>query len=216
MIKALDRREILRYLGYPAGQAADPETEELITQCEAALLDALRPKWTAGRFPLRRAGGRLWLGESQLELPGTAIRRHLQDCGECVLFAATLGMEADRLIRQAQLASMTRGIVMDACATAFIEAVCDHAETELNARYGPCSYRFSPGYGDLPITLQRRLLTLLDAERKIGLHTTDESLLIPGKSVTAILGLTQAGPRPKSKCDICQNKERCEFCRHGK
>lgn len=216
MIRQLDEQEILRYLGYPAGNAPDPEVAALIRQCSTRLLETARPKYIENIFPLNHTEGAVMLSGSDIRLTGNAITNHLQNCTQCVIMAATLGIEADRAIRQAQLSIMTEALVMDACATAFIEAVCDEAEAEINQKYGPCNFRFSPGYGDLPITLQKDLLAILQAEKKIGLHVNTSNLLIPGKSVTAILGVTDRGQRPKSKCDLCQNKERCAFCRNGK
>ena len=216
MINHLDEQEILRYLGYPAGKSPDAQTAALIRECSVRLLNSARPKYIENSFLLDHQNDEILLADSSIYLPGKSIANHLQGCTHCVIMAATLGIEADRVIRQTQLFAMTTAVVMDACATAYIEAFCDAAEAAINKKYGPCNFRFSPGYGDLPITLQKDLLVLLDAEKKIGLHVNASNLLIPGKSVTAILGITNQGPRRKNKCDLCQNKERCAFCRNGK
>ena len=216
MIKHLEEQEILRYLGYPPGKTPDAQTAALIRECSARLLDSARPKYIENAFVLNHENNAVRLAGSNIRLTGKAIANHLRGCTQCVIMAATLGIEADRAIRQAQLIAMTTAVVMDACATAYIEAFCDAAETAIHEKYGPCNFRFSPGYGDLPITLQKDLLALLDAEKKIGLHVNTSNLLIPGKSVTAVLGVTDQGARRKNKCELCQNKERCAFCRNGK
>ena len=51
--------------------------------------------------------------------------------------------------------------------------------------------RFSPGYGDLPLALQREVFAALDCPRRIGLTLSDSLLMSPTKSVTALIG---AGP----------------------
>lgn len=39
------------------------------------------------------------------------------------------------------------------------------------------TFRFSPGYGDYPIEMQKEYLRILDAPRKIGLTTGDSVCL---------------------------------------
>lgn len=51
------------------------------------------------------------------------------------------------------------------------------------------NWRYSPGYGNLDISIQRELLKSLDAERTIGLTASSHNILIPRKSVTAIIGV---------------------------
>lgn len=93
---------------------------------------------------------------------------------------------------------MTRSLAMDALASAGIEQVCNRAE-ECFREQLPDTYftwRFSPGYGDLPLSLQPEILRLLDLEKRLGLTVTAEHILIPRKSVTAIVGLAD---RPLKK-----------------
>ena len=51
--------------------------------------------------------------------------------------------------------------------------------------------RYSPGYGDLPLEAQRPLLAALDAARQAGITLSSALLMMPSKSVSAIIG---AGP----------------------
>ena len=50
--------------------------------------------------------------------------------------------------------------------------------------------RFSPGYGDFPMESSKDLVGLLDAGRRIGLTVSQSGILIPRKSVTAVLGVS--------------------------
>ena len=99
-----------------------------------------------------------------------------------------------------------------------MEQVCTQADALL-ARQFPDMYmtfRFSPGYGDYPITLQADFLRLLDAPRKIGLTATEHYLLTPAKSVTAIAGLS---PEPIEKqrrgCAVCSLRNTCQYRKNG-
>ena len=90
----------------------------------------------------------------------------------------------------------------------------DLAEAEIRARFPGCSFpfRFSPGYGDLPIELQDPILRLLDAPRRVGLCATDRHILTPRKSVTAVLGISDGEISPQKRgCASCTFRDRCKF-----
>ena len=76
--------------------------------------------------------------------------------------------------------------------------------------------RFSPGYGDCPLSLQPALCRALDTPRGIGLAPTRDNLLTPRKSVTAILGLADhpvTGAR--AGCARCLLRETCAYRKRG-
>ena len=71
--------------------------------------------------------------------------------------------------------------------------------------------RFSPGYGDFPISCQRALLRALEAPKRIGLTATETMMLTPTKSVTALVGLSpEAAPCRPGGCRAC-GKADCAF-----
>ena len=51
--------------------------------------------------------------------------------------------------------------------------------------------RYSPGYGDLPLELQREIIRVLDCGRTIGITLTESLLMQPSKSVTAVIGMKE-------------------------
>ncbi len=55
----------------------------------------------------------------------------MKDCEQVILFAATLGTEADSLIRRYSKLQMSKAVTMQAAATAMIESYCDEINTEL-------------------------------------------------------------------------------------
>ena len=207
----IPQEEILRYLGCPGTE--DPATLALVEGCSARLLAAARPKWTYRVFDLavQTDGVRLDCG---LLLPGRDLAAHLRGCSRAALLAATLSAPVDALLRRAQAEDLAAAVALDCCATAAVEAVCDLAEAEIRARFPGCSFpfRFSPGYGDLPIELQDPILRLLDAPRRVGLCATDRHILTPRKSVTAVLGITDGEISPQKRgCASCTFRDRCKF-----
>ena len=111
------------------------------------------------------------------------------------MFCATLSAQVDALIRRWESGDMLRALALDCCAAAAVEQMCDQIELELQGQFPGCSFpfRYSPGYGDLPLELQNPLLDLLDAPRRVGLCASASHILTPRKSVTAILGVAD-GP----------------------
>lgn len=207
----IPREEVLRYLGCPGTE--DPATLALVEGCSARLLAAARPKWTYRVFGLavQTDGVRLDCG---LLLPGRDLAAHLRGCSRAALLAATLSAPVDALLRRAQAEDLAAAVALDCCATAAVEAVCDLAEAEIRARFPGCSFpfRFSPGYGDLPIELQDPILRLLDAPRRVGLCATDRHILTPRKSVTAVLGISDGEVSPQKRgCTSCTFRDRCKF-----
>lgn len=113
---------------------------------------------------------------------------------------------------------MTKALAMDAMASAAIEQICNRAEEQFREQMPGIyfTWRYSPGYGDLPLELQPQILQLLDAQKRLGLTVTPEHILIPRKSVTALIGLS-AQPLKKGTrgCATCRMRETCQFRKRG-
>ena len=193
------RREALRYAGM--GRVPESEVDPRILAFLDRAFDELnricRPRFTSKIFSLRRSGEagsnpNLNFG-GVLDVTSRALNINLRDCEEVVLFAATLGAEADRLISQYSRRDISQGALMEAAATALIEDYCDRCQQELEAQLNEekktLRPRFSPGYGDFDIKHQKDMVNLLDLPRQIGVTLTDGGMLAPSKSVTAVMGI---------------------------
>ena len=73
--------------------------------------------------------------------------------------------------------------------------------------YAP-TWRFSPGYGNWPLEIQPELGKIIKTEQ-IGLQVTENYLLFPRKSVTAIIGLMPGDQclTTKRGCSSCSQKD---------
>jgi len=198
----LRRGEILRYLGCRG--EADAATLSLIESCVAELDRTARPRYRARRFPVVR-GADLFIAD--MEIASHSLKSALKDCAWTYLFTATLGEDVDLLLRRYSALSVSRAAVMQAAAAAYIEAYCDEACRLLSEDVSPEGLslrpRFSPGYGDLPLSLQRNILAILDAQRSLGITLTGGLLLLPTKSVTAFIGLSRDASCAASGCAAC-------------
>lgn len=208
--------EALRYLG-----AADaPETLRRQVAGEAETLSAqFRPRHVCKVCELDFQGGEIFLRGTAVVLKGGTALKMLAQCHRAALLACTLGARFDLALTAVQARDMARAVVLDACGSALVEQGCDEAEKELSARF-PGRYltdRFSPGYGDLPLELQRDICAALDTPRRLGLHVTESLLLNPVKSVTAVIGLSDRPQMARIRgCAYCQMRERCTLRKGGK
>ena len=213
----ISKSEAARYMGVKG--EPDQAVTELLDRAERLVREKVRPKYVYLETDVSFTDGGVVLGAMSEPLTGEDIRRHLKGCTRAVMLAATLSQEADKLIRQAAVTNMAESLAIDCICSAAIEQVCDRAEEEIFSQH-PAPYRtwrFSAGYGDLPITLQRGFILALNAQRRIGLTVTDSSLLIPSKSVTAIIGVSDTPVKRGGKgCAICSMKDNCEYRRTGR
>ena len=118
------------------------------------------------------------------------LAKNLDGCEHAVVFCATVGHGIDRLIRKYSVVSPAKAVVLQGLGAERIEALCDLFCAELEANGSTTRPRFSPGYGDLSLELQRDIFRLLDCQRQIGVTLGDSLLMSPSKSVTAIIGVT--------------------------
>ncbi len=215
-LNTIPLEEVLRYMGCPPEQA-DPVTREAARAASCRVLEAARPRWTWRELALSPEEGGLRL-PSGLLLPGRDLKEHLAGCPSAILFCATLGSGVDALIRRGETGGMLQALALDCAASAAVEQLCDGIEGELKARFPGFHFpfRYSPGYGDLPISLQGELLHLLDAPRRVGLTASPSQILLPRKSVTAILGLSPVPvARSRRSCPVCPGRGSCLYRKSG-
>ena len=211
----INRRETLQYLRYHGELLPEPISRDL-DRCEAAVMAAARPRAVWRLFPLTEDGQ---LGGTRYVPEGESIRELLASCHAVVLFAATLGSEMDAAIRRAQHQNLGDAVILDAASSAAIENVCDNLCADLAEELAPeyLTDRFSPGYGDFPLSQQQAFFRLLDISRRIGVSLTESGLMVPQKTVTALIGVSsQPQPKRHRGCAYCNLYDDCAYRREGK
>ncbi|GFH40279.1 methionine synthase [Pseudolactococcus insecticola] len=206
----LEKAEVLRYLGYKRKQELTSDVSDLVDDLmlEVQEKSHARYLYQAYDFTLDEENLAVHLTGTDLVLQSKNIYNHLKNAKKVVLLASTLGIEIERQIRLYELSEMTKAFVLDSCCVDYIEKVCDLAEVDIADRFSDYTLnrRFSPGYGDLSLDIQPQFLKTLAADRKLGLTLTDTNLMVPRKSVTAIMGLFDdpkiARPRRKEPDDL--------------
>ncbi|MBQ1388256.1 MAG: hypothetical protein IIY78_01365 [Clostridia bacterium] len=207
-----DKSETLRYLGYKNKTPTENEIE-LIDECEKELKTVISPKCCYVYTDI------LSISESTVdmgfgEVNSKNLAKHLKGCRGVYLFAATIGIGADRLISKYKVLKPWKSVIIDALSSAAVEDWCDKAELRITGgRSDRCS-RFSPGYGDFSLLYQRDFMTYLDMNRQLGITLSDSLLMTPTKSVTAVIGIGAANRVCGNKCNSCENKT-CVYATRG-
>ena len=206
-------REALHFLGW-RGTPVEPELMRTLQTLCRETAAALEPRAIVRRFPLRDG---IFDGTGFCPR-GRDVRALLAPCREGVLLAATLGAESEQLLLRMQAKDAAQALLLDAVLSAAIEAVLDAREEalrgELAAQGRYLTDRFSPGYGDMPLAQMREICEVLGAQRAIGLTVSAGGVMIPRKSVTAILGISDVPvARRPAGCEGCAARETCALRR---
>lgn len=210
------KSEIQRYLGYGRTEPDHIVSREIDIALNE-IQNAVSPKSTYKILPLSVEGENISFGS--ISTKSKNLAKNLTDCKEIVVFGATLGVGVDTIITKYGKINMARAVIMQACAAAIIEEYCDKCQEEIAEGLAERGLylrpRFSPGYGDFGIENQIEFINILESPKKIGLSLTASSMLVPTKSVTAVMGVTSS----KEKCNIkgCEecDKTDCLFRRDG-
>ena len=158
--------------------------------------------------------GRVKLGELTIESQNLAT--NLKGCERAVLLAATIGRAADFMIKKYSVTNMAKAAIVQAAGAACIESYVNEVEDAIREDARNRSLflrpRFSPGYGDFALEYQKDIFHMLECQKRIGVTLTEGNLMMPSKSVSAIIGLTtkERESCQMEKCSLCEKTD-CEF-----
>ncbi|NLY53451.1 MAG: hypothetical protein GX060_02320 [Firmicutes bacterium] len=218
---SVDLDEVRRYLGYQPGKTEDSvAVDNLLLETQAAIGRAARPRGRYRTFPLLKSSAtELYLPTGGLRLASSNLAALWQQAEQVSLLAVTLGPKVDSFI--ASLLAQERyaqAAIADAIGSAAAEAAMEQLNNllaqEVTASGMTLTRRFSPGYGDVPLQVQEQLGQALGVS-DLGIVVTANFLLIPRKSITAMVGWQLAGQavcQPAKNCDLC-NMENCSYKR---
>lgn len=179
-------KEVCAYLRM-GNEMPDAQLSKRIGELLAEVQPILRPS-------------RIWQRVRVAEIPmlGNSLYQHLSSCEDAFLACGTLGAGIDAFQRRIAICSAADALIVLAIGAAFVERVMDGIEEAIKEELLPGESlvsRYSPGFGDFPLAAQRKILAMLDASRKIGVSLTDSLLLVPSKSVSAVIGVRRTEER---------------------
>ncbi len=129
---------------------------------------------------------------ADVTLQSRDLGRNLEGCSQVALLAATIGPQVDALIRRHSSLDPVYASILQATGAMYIEELVDLVNSEIKkiaaAQGLKTKPRYSPGYGDVPLQVQKDFFRLLPCTR-IGLTLMDTLIMAPEKSVTAFVGI---------------------------
>lgn len=198
--------ELRRY----AGVRDQPFSPAMVQTAIQEVLCLAQPQGIWRLYPYRADCG-LICANPALKLEGEGIRHHLGQAVQAAVLAATIGEAVEKAIsHRFQRGEYTAALLLDAAATTAVEQTADSLnrliEKQGQAKGYQLTSRFSPGYGNWSVTVQPKILALCQASG-IGIRATESHMLIPRKSVTAVIGWIphHHGPAPVKQISSCEN-----------
>ena len=167
------------------GKGFDADQEDvcsLVERCSAAA----RYRYAYVKLPCAIKGDLCELGFASVASQG--LSQMLSGCEQAVVMVLTVGLEVDRLIMAEHIRGLASGYIADAVGSALVESLADTVCERIGEN---TTNRFSPGYADLPVELNKKILHRLNSESTVGVKLTDGMLMVPMKSITAIVGIKE-------------------------
>ncbi len=212
LIKAFEappicKKEVLRYAGC---KTLDSNIEVLVNNCIKEAENSFTYKVCYTELDLNISGGVCDFGLFNVKSNGLSL--NLKNCKKVVLCGATVGVDIDRLISKYSRISPSKALMFQAIGAERIEALCDAFCADFEKENGVfLKPRFSPGYSDLSLTVQKEVFRILDCPKNIGLSLNDSMLMSPSKSVTFFVGVTDSPNKVAlNKCSLCEKLD-CAF-----
>ena len=213
----IDRKEALRYMGF-GRNTPDERTAAMMEECIREVEHTAQPRHIYRRFDLKVTDDD-YIEAAGLRFHSRNLSKNLTGCSKIIFFAATLGNGVDMLMNRYNRLAISKAAVLQAVGAAAIEAYCNQCQKDIEDRLaGEKLYlrpRFSPGYGDLPLTIQPDFLRVIDASKTVGIILSDGGVMLPEKSVTAVMGISSENSRCHIEgCEICGKKD-CAYRRES-
>ena len=211
------REQALRYLGW-RGQELTTEVERDLDSAINECIKLAQPRFVWRVFDIACNGNEITFQNTAFTFKSSSLGKLLKKASCSALMAATLGQKLEIKLQTLGKTDVSRAVLLDAVASAMIEDVCNHAEREIAEYANKHDFialpRFSPGYEDWDLSVQPMLLSVLNAARQIGLSCTSANILLPQKSITALVGFLPLGITAeivKPQCKDCVGATKCGY-----
>lgn len=212
----IELSEVLRYLGYRA-QKSPPTPEAMAVcrqMCEFAF-ELVRPAGIGLDYPAVISEQEIRIGDS-LQISGARTIRRLGRISWAYLFAVTIGSKLEDEVNSLfERGEYTKSAVLDAAGSVAVESLAERVNQTVRQRAGQIGLiagdRISPGYNDWLLEAQHSLFPLTQGDR-VGISLNKSGLLVPRKSITALIGIgtNDLKQQGKSECSRC-SLEDCQF-----
>ena len=213
----VDMDETYRYMGFARSVVLGKDggipqdIQELVSSCVQQMHSTLKAQSVYTCLPLeidfptettgettdsageQKSEGLPLIKIGSIQFESKYLARNLAGCSKVILIASTIGPVADNLIRRFTKLDAAKAAIMQAAGAMFIESYLDSFNAQLEKEAEEQGFklhsRFSPGYGDVSLEIQRYFFSILPCTQRIGLTLTNSLVMAPEKSVTAFIGM---------------------------
>lgn len=209
----LDPAEISALLGYPDGK--NPPTKILVTLTElrTRAMELFQPmcQYTILEVQSIDHQNQIVTLAGDHVFHGEGIAEALRYSTHAAIFLVTLGHPIVEEIERLNRVDVSRGFFLDVLSSVAVENLAEqvHLEIARSILTGGwyVGHRYSPGFCDWDLTQQRVLFSLLKSSL-LSVQLTDHCMMIPRKSVSAIVGIGQR--REEMAISPCGNCKRTD------
>ena len=156
--------------------------------------------------------------EKDIKFMTKELANHLKGASQIYIYVVTIGKSIENAATECMKSGdPLTGYLLDRTGSFAVESLAKNTEYAIRKALAlqnlSVSMRFSPGYCDWPIEEQFKLAKLIDFQ-KAGVTLSENCMMIPKKSISAIVGI---GPKElftkiQSPCTVC-NMKVCDYRR---
>lgn len=211
------RAEILRYLGFSGHALQEPLKSRIDCVIESCIRER-KPNGIYAVYPISieegSDGPAVIVGGTTLVFHGESIVEYMRGASHCALMAVTLGLGSERRMRSLAATSLTDEAVYSCVCSDLVECGADKLEAQVVAyarEHGLfAKERYCPGFGDFSLDVQADFIRVLGADKHLGIYVTPAGILVPSKSMTAVVGLFEDVPgKARLGCAHCTCRDYC-------
>ena len=205
------------------GQGADPSgvrsrRPSAVAIAEEAIATGtslLQPAVAWDRFPVEGLRHQQLRLEDGRHLTGPLVAEHLAAAQEVTVAVCTIGPALEEMSAKCFGEDPAMGVALDAFGSAAVDmlatAMCQIVDEEATAKGLKTSVPLSPGLVGWPLGAgQKQLFALVDGAAA-GVSLTKDSLMLPQKSTSLVIGTGEDVLHSGETCDYCSMATTCLF-----
>ena len=209
----ISENHIVELLGYDADTVPEPVLETIIFILEE-LQNKARLQSGYKIFSPRKVklNGDSFIIDNRTFSCGKIIYSSLKNSESIAFLVSSIGNEIEEWSKHfMDNGEMLKGYLLDKVASELVEQLADKTELlledELKEIELKATNRYSPGYCGWSVADQQNLFSLLP-ERFCGVSVNSDSMMMPIKSVSAVIGVGKNIEKKNYQCSICE----IDFC----
>jgi len=213
----IDNYAVCRAMGYKKF-SIPAWVSSLVDSQIARAYELIQPAYIFKFKEIRAVSDSLVCLEETTTLNSKTLSYVLADSIGVLIFLVTIGKRLeDEAFSLSEGGDLLKGYLLDTIGSEAVEGVgCrldDDVEKIVKGNGYRASLRYSPGYCDWDIKEQKDIFQAIDSS-SIGVELTESCLMIPRKSISGIIGISEnKGRRRPSPCVVCEKRHNCSYKR---